>query len=114
MAGRDDGPGDVIDFMAESFRRLEDSVARGFESMQQQFSKLPGDYVARREFDRYRDEQVIQVAAIEKRHDDAIDEIKETLKDSRATRHQWLALAITALIATPASIYAIVQIFANH
>lgn len=102
-----------MDYMVESFRRLEDTVARGFEDVRTQLSQLPGDYVPRREFDRYRDERTIEMAAALKRHEDDIGEIKSTLRDSRTARMQWIAVGATALLAVPASIYALVQIFSH-
>lgn len=114
--------------MQESFRRLEDSVTRGFENVQFQLSKLPGEYVARREFDRYRDEQTIDMQAALAQHDRDIKSVKDEMRDlkidakeretkaeqhvreARTVRITVIGLVVATAIALPSALWALAQL----
>lgn len=57
------GDNGVLSYVAESLRRLEDSVSKGFADVATQLSRLPELYVPRREVERRFDELTIDLGA---------------------------------------------------
>lgn len=53
----------IEDSSAAGLRRLEDSVDRGFDTVNQQLSRMPNDYVPRREVERRLDEITVDLGA---------------------------------------------------
>ncbi|MDP5182189.1 hypothetical protein QOZ88_06030 [Blastococcus sp. BMG 814] len=100
-----DGPDSgVLGFVAESLRRLEDSVARGFADVNNQLSRLPNDYVPRRELDRRLDEFTFDIAELRKH--------RETDAAERANARRWLiGLAVTGALSATGVVSGIVLHF---
>lgn len=84
----------VLGFVAESLRRLEDSVARGFADVNVQLSKLPNEYIPRQELQRELDRLTLNlgVEEVERRAD--IAALRAQLEeDARRAAEQARAIA---------------------
>lgn len=108
-----DGTGRVLGFVAESLRRLEDSVAKLSSDVNTQMSRLPELYVPRREIDRWRDELSVDLGAEESarkadvgRLADRLDEAERqrvAAEQQRITGRRWLIgvlLTVASLLLT--------------
>lgn len=85
--------------VVESLRRVEDALSRGFDNVNSQLSKLPEQYVARREFDRYRDETGLDLVTAQQKHDKDIEDIRADARD-RAAQARSLRLWLIGIGAT--------------
>lgn len=117
-----DGTGRVLGFVAESLRRLEDSVGRLSSDVNGQLARLPNDYVPRREVERRFDEVCIDLGELRQRAD-AADKAREAEEKERAAREREVArerrtvrltlagLAFTAMSATAGVVFGVINHF---
>lgn len=78
----------VLGILVETTRRIEDTVARGFDNVNTQLARLPEVYVARREFDRYRDERAVEIQGGLQKHDRDIAELRAAQDKEREAREK--------------------------
>jgi hypothetical protein len=87
-----DGTGRVLGIVVESLRRLDDSVSQLSRDVNTQLSRLPNDYVPRREVERRFDELTVDVGELRLRADAAAktreDRDREDARE-RATARRW-------------------------
>jgi hypothetical protein len=101
----------VLNLVVDTLRRVEDSLGRLSENVTLQLSRLPSDYVPRREAERRLDELTLDIAAEEQERLAAIKELKDDIEAAKArqtTAHRFLiatsVAAITGLLTTAASV----------
>lgn len=92
----------VLGILVATTRRIEDTVARGFDSVNLQLSRLPDTYVNLRDFDRYRNERAAEWVDAKKQHDRDIDELKvdaeKRAEQARTFRHWLIGTGSTACL----------------
>lgn len=105
----------VLGFVAESLRRLEDSVARGFADVNTQLSRLPNDYVPRQELQKELDRLTVGIGAEEAERRADIAELRrqrEAQAAEQATARRWLiGLAVTGALSITGVISGVVLHF---
>jgi hypothetical protein len=87
------GGGGVLGFVAESLRRLEDSVMRGFADVNRQLTEMPTHYVPRREVERRFDELCIDLGAEQAARKADIADLKSAAaaaEQSRVAARRWV------------------------
>jgi len=90
--GGHDGGG-VLGFVAESLRRLEDTVGRGFAEVNKQLTEMPTHYVPRREVERRFDDLTIDLGAEQAARKADIAELKQAAmaaEQSRVAARRWV------------------------
>jgi hypothetical protein len=110
-APRSSSEGQVVSIVVEGLRRLEDSVAQGFRDVNATLSRLPEQYVARREFDRYRDEQTLDLQQAQRKHDNDVAELRaahDKAEAKRVSAHRFLWGTAIAALASLAAVAAVI------
>lgn len=112
-----EGRAEVVSIVVDGLRRLEDSVATGFRDINAALSRLPEQYVPRREFDRYRDELTLDWQQAQNKHDADVQALRAAHNESEARRvsaHRFLwGTALTAL-ASLAAVAAVIISLLQH
>lgn len=104
----------MLGILVETTRRIEDTVARGFDNINAQLSRLPETYVNRREFDRYRDEIIVDWQAAQLKHEADIKKICEDVAANEARRIARGRYVVTTLIALAAVLVALAALVLAH
>lgn len=117
MPTQRDGAGDagVLGFVAESLRRLEDSVARGFSDVNRQLTELPTHYIPRQELQKELDRLTVNIGAEEAERKSDIAELRrqrEAQAAEQRTARRWLiGLAATGALSATGVVSGIVLHF---
>jgi len=101
--------------VVESLRRLEDSVARLSENVNMQLSRLPTEYVPRREVERRLDELTIDAGEERAERQRGIDSLRADIdkaqKQSIETRRWLIATTLTTVSAAAGVLFGILNHF---
>jgi membrane-bound lytic murein transglycosylase B len=104
----------MLSYVAGTVGRLEESVERGFREVREVLSRMPNDYVPRRELDKRFDDVTFDVAELRRareqdQRDKAAAEIQaerdrqarleQAARDRRTDRWQRIALAVSSSLA---------------
>jgi hypothetical protein len=111
-AGR--GRGGVLDFVAESLRRLEDSVARLSADVNRQLGDLPVLYVPRREVERRFDDLVQDVGAEQAARQGDVDRLTARMDEAERHRVAGRRWAIGALLTSLGLLVALASLLLPH
>jgi len=101
--------------VVESLRRLEDSVTRLTENVNMQLSRLPSDYVPRREVERRLDELTIDLGQEQVERQRTVEALRADMEraqeEALATRRWLVATALAALSAGAGVLFGILNHF---
>lgn len=101
--------------VVESLRRLEDSVTRLSENVNHQLSRLPSEYVPRREVERRLDELTVDLGAEEAERVRKIDGLRAEIdrhQEQATTTRRWLiGTTLAAMSATAGVVFGILSHF---
>lgn len=90
----------MLNLVVDTLRRVEDSLGRLSENVTMQLSRLPSDYVPRREVERRLDELTFDIAGEETARVAAIKDLKDEIEKARARavtfRHWLIGTGVTA------------------
>lgn len=105
---RTEGDG-VLGFVAESLRRLEDSVARGFAEVNTSLSRLPNDYIPRQELQKELDRLTVGLGQEEMERRADIAELRRQREEDQRRRtsdRRWLIGTSLATVGTATGVLA--------
>lgn len=113
----DDETSTAFGLLVSQLSKLQDSVTTGFRDLASEIAKLRDETVARREFDRFRDELRLEWAEAEQHHDSDIQRLQDDhIKASdRAERNRrWLVGTTIAAFSALAGAIAAVADLVSH